>query len=664
MPYPTNLETARSVERIVRENGAIPATIGIIQGRVKIGLEAHELERLADVGNNSSVFKVSRRDISPVIALKKDGGTTCSSTLIFAAIAGIKVFATGGLGGVHRGAESSFYTRRSGFKSPWHLNDPISAATILHAQDQLRMNNGVMFAVPIPEQYEQVGQDIQKAVEIALQEADQQGISRRGKEVTPWLLKRVSELTAGKSLPSNIALIENTARFGAQIASEYARLAHGTVGSETQQSLPPATFNTTKDASRTTQSFQPRPASTKLVVVGASAVDITAQASKATPFTTHSTVPGAVHMSLGGVGRNMAEAAHRTLTASSEPYTHETVLVSAVGQDSFGRLLTEESKQIGMRTDGFLATPGSRTAVCNMSIDEDGGLIGGVADMDIIQSLETTAVLESLTRYNPVLVALDGNLSEDTLTSVVAFCNNRNTPVFFEPTSVAKSVRILPAVSTSKITRPPIAFASPNLLELAHMYNAAGSDPLELTQRTSWWEAIDSMNLGSNFRLELEQLSRRNASDHDPSRGTLSFLLERGIAQMGIHLLPFIQHLMIKCGDLGVVVIFRVTAPSAWSNEQTNIHARQVLVKGQTGGHLVLKHFPAIPLKVEDVVNVTGAGDSLVGSMLSSLLQNPSAFKDPLTLSQLVAHGQEAAVKTLQSSLAVSPLLSHAAVTL
>lgn len=283
MPHPTNLQTARSVEGIVRENGAIPATIGIIQGRVKIGLEGHELERLADAESNPSVVKVSRRDIGPVISLKKDGGTTCSSTLIFAALAGIKVFATGGLGGVHRGGETSmdvsadlqeltrcpvglvsagvksildigrtleyletlgvpvvsygdtsdfpaFYTRRSGFIAPWYTKNPHTAATILHTQHQLGMSNGVMFAVPIPDKYEQVGQDIQKAVEVALQEAETRGINGRGKEVTPWLLKRVSELTAGKSLPSNIALIENTARVGAQIASQYATLASGENG--------------------------------------------------------------------------------------------------------------------------------------------------------------------------------------------------------------------------------------------------------------------------------------------------------------------------------------------------------------------------------------------------------------------------------------------------
>ncbi|KAH8100660.1 indigoidine synthase A-like protein, partial [Cristinia sonorae] len=709
MPHPTNLHTARSIERIVRENGAIPATIGIIQGRVKIGLEPHELERLADVANNPSVVKVSRRDIGPVISLKGDGGTTCSSTLIFAALAGIKVFATGGLGGVHRGGERSmdvsadlqeltrcsvglvsagvksildigrtleyletlgvpvvsygetsdfpaFYTRRSGFQSPWHTNDSSTAASILLTQHQLGMNNGVMFAVPIPEKYELVGQEIQNAVELAVKEAEENGINRRGKEVTPWLLKRVSELTAGKSLPSNIALIENTA-----LNQGNGFIVYSHIESLVQLlfSLESASATLVKDspqASQTVAFDSPR-----LVVIGSSAVDISAQVVKDTDFVTHSTVPGAVTMSLGGVGRNMAEAAHRKLTATSTTFINDTVLVSAIGRDSFGRLLSDETKQIGMRTDGFINTISGRTAVCNLILDTCGGLTGGIADMDIIHSLDGDVVLGALNKYTPELVAVDGNLSEKALASVVQFCNKRHIPVFFEPTSVTKSARILPAIASSTATHPPISFASPNLLELAHMYKLAGESPLELTQRSTWWDAIDSMGLGSEFRMDLEQLSKRAASDNDPSKGRLSFLLDKGIAQMAIHLLPFLQHIIIKCGDVGVIVVFRTaaTSQSSWIHERSNVHARQVVARGQDGSCLVFKHFPAIHLTTEDIVNVTGAGDSLVGSILSSLVQIPHAFQDPSTLSQLVLQAQEAAVKTLQSPLAVSPLLSQ-----
>lgn len=176
------------------------------------------------------------------------------------------------------------------------------------------------------------------------------------------------------------------------------------------------------------------------------------------------------------------------------------------------------------------------------------------------------------------------------------------------------------------------------------MYKAVGEAPFELTRQRSWWDAINGMNLGSEYRMDLEQLSRRDASDHDPSRGTLSFLLDRGIAQMAIHLLPFIQRMVLKCGELGVIVVFKsiaeVGTASAWSNEHTNIQARQVVARGQTGTPLIFKHFPALPLETGHIVNVTGAGDSLVGSMLSTLLQTPQVFEDPSHLSIVVQHAQ------------------------
>ena len=275
-------------------------------------------------------------------------------------------------------------------------------------------------------------------------------------------------------------------------------------------------------------------------------------------------------------------------------------------------------------------------------------------------------------------MAVDGNLSERTLTAVVRFCNERAIPGecvhmglssdssdtlgpcsvlvsgvlsvictslltgYSEPTSVAKSTRILPSIAASNTGHAPIAFASPNLLELRHMYHTAGESPLELTQSTSWWTAVDNFNLGSEFRMDLERLSRRDASDSDSSKGTLSFLLDQGIAQMAIHLLPFIQHIVIKCGDLGVVVVFRLPPDqSGWASESSNIYARQVVALGQDGGKLVVKHFPALSLAAEDIVNVTGAGDSLVGSVLSTLLQTPQAFDNPTTLSAMIEEAQE-----------------------
>lgn len=188
-------------------------------------------------------------------------------------------------------------------------------------------------------------------------------------------------------------------------------------------------------------------------------------------------------------------------------------------------------------------------------------------------------------------------------------------------------------------------FASPNVLELTEMHMAARSEPLELTTHPTWWDAIDNMALGTPFRMNLEQLARQAACDHSPAKGTLAYLLEKGVAQMAVQLLPFFQHLIVKCGDLGIFTVFRIPADvakeSAWVNERTDIKLRQVVAQGKDGEIIVLKHFPALLLPEADAVNVTGAGDSVVGSILASAVGNPIAFQDPATLDRVVERAQK-----------------------
>ncbi|ETW86879.1 hypothetical protein HETIRDRAFT_377513 [Heterobasidion irregulare TC 32-1] len=716
MPYPVNLETAKSVERNVRSTGAIPATIGVIGGRVKIGLEPVQLEYLADIKTNPSSVKLSRRDLAAAIALKKDGGTTCSTTLIFAALAGIKAYnAFSILGGVHRGGENSldvsadlqelarcpvglvsagvksildigsyndiqetlgvpvftygktddfpaFYSTRSGFKSPWRVDSPQIAADVLYAQWKLGMSNGVLFGVPIPETYEAVGERIQQAVEQAVRESEENGVSKRGKEVTPWLLKRVGELTQGKSLASNVALIENTALVGGQIAVAYAKLA----ADQPQENylVPPLLVKTSAPSEQapSPSPTEEKPAA-KLLVVGSAAVDITSQASISDQGGgLHSTTPGSVSVSLGGVGRNMAEAAHRILMLQSTSSSSTTILISAVGGDSFGRLLVDEMGRMGMRTDGLVHFESSRSAVCNMVLDSGGNLVGGVADMDIISSLKPEKVLEYIQKHKPSLIAIDANVSSDVLKSIVIYAN-ANGVKSGEPTSVIKSTTILPAIAaslqTSNSALAPITFVSPNLLELSALYNGASNEPHELTSHPKWWAALDGLSLGTEFRLSLEQLSRCSASDEDSSKGTLAFLVDQGIAQMATNLLPFFQHLIIKCGPLGVILAMRIpaTGGSLFMLERSNPRRRYIVAHGATE-IVVFKHFPALTLPKKAVLNVTGAGDSLVGAILAAIAENQYVFEDPQTVDMAIDRAQRAAIRTLQSPLAVSPALS------
>ena len=271
MPYPLNVETAVKVENIIRENGAIPATIAILNGVLKVGLTEEEIEYL---GKTKDVVKTSRRDLPFIVANKLDGATTVASTMIIAALAGIKVFATGGIGGVHRGAQETFdisadlqelsqtnvavvcagaksildigltleyletqgvpvigyqtnelpafYTRKSGFSVDYKVDSPNEIASAIKVKWDLGLNGGVVIANPIPEEYAMDYDTITNAINDAIQEAEEKGI--KGKESTPFLLAKVKDITAGKSLDSNIQLVFNNALLGAKIAVELSKL--------------------------------------------------------------------------------------------------------------------------------------------------------------------------------------------------------------------------------------------------------------------------------------------------------------------------------------------------------------------------------------------------------------------------------------------------------
>lgn len=271
MPYPKNIEMAQNVSRIVRENGAIPATIAIINGVLKVGLTKEEIEFL---GTSKDVVKASRRDLPFVISKKLNGATTVATTMILADLAGVKVFATGGIGGVHRGAQETFdisadlqelantnvavicagaksildigltleyletngvpvigfgtdefpafYTRRSGFGVDYRVDSSLEVAEALKAKWDLNLKGGMVIGNPIPEQFEMDYDTITNAIETALREADENNIT--GKKVTPFLLDKVKTITAGQSLASNIELVYNNAKVAAQIATDLANL--------------------------------------------------------------------------------------------------------------------------------------------------------------------------------------------------------------------------------------------------------------------------------------------------------------------------------------------------------------------------------------------------------------------------------------------------------
>ncbi len=272
MPYPQNVETALNVERIIRENGAVPATIAIIGGRLKAGLTPEEIEYFGKKGQ--AIAKASRRDLALLCARGEDGATTVTTTMMIANMAGIRIFATGGIGGVHRGAETTmdisadleelaqtqvmvvcagaksildlgltleyletkgvpvigygtdelpaFYTRQSGFGVDYRVDTPEELAAAFRAQQDLGLRGGMLVTNPIPEEYAMPKAVIDKAIDEAISQCAAQGI--HGKATTPFLLAKVAELTGGDSLASNIRLVYNNAALAAKTAAALEKL--------------------------------------------------------------------------------------------------------------------------------------------------------------------------------------------------------------------------------------------------------------------------------------------------------------------------------------------------------------------------------------------------------------------------------------------------------
>lgn len=271
MPYPQNVQTALNVEKIIRENGCVPATIGIIEGTPIVGMNADEIELF---GKTKGICKVSRRDLPIIMSKKLWGATTVSTTMILANMAGIEVFVTGGIGGVHKGAQqtfdisadlqelahtnvtvvcagakaildlpltleyletqgvpvlgyksenlAAFYSKDSGLKLDYEMKDEAEIAKAIYYKRQMKLDGGILISNPIPDEYSIDNEYINKFIDDAINEASRLQI--KGKDTTPFLLKAIADATQNKSLDANIALIYNNAKVGANIAKEYCKL--------------------------------------------------------------------------------------------------------------------------------------------------------------------------------------------------------------------------------------------------------------------------------------------------------------------------------------------------------------------------------------------------------------------------------------------------------
>ena len=627
MPYPTNMEMAQEVEDIIRAAGATPATMAIMAGKIHVGLDRCRIEELATC--RSPAVKTSRRDMPWVLSQAVNGGTTVSGTMMVSHMAGVDVFVTGGIGGVHRGgtvtmdvsadltelgrtpvtvvsagvksildigltleyletqgvcvatfgdtkAFPAFYTRDSGFLAPYNVTNSREVAKLIMANKSINSSSGILIGVPIPESDAAHGDKIEDAIKTAVEEAKEKNIS--GRDVTPYILSRLNDLTGGESLKANLALVKNNAKVGAGIAVELANM-------KNSGCVSPPVVNRDEGAP---------------VVVGGSIYDFVVRLAEGELSLSGGTHGGSLRSSHGGVGRNVAAALGR-LGAGPR-------LVSAVGEDREGRDILVSGQGAGVDTDMVMVDTTARTATYTAFLDSQGDCKFGVGDMDI-HSLVSPAYIMS--REDDLkmssMIICDGNLSESSVHTLLQICSQHSVPFFYEPADLSKATKPLTSDHNNAIT-----YTSPNLNELNSMLATLPSPPEQI-------KILPSDNI------------------------------EEKVNEIGSAARQMLEHYGIKCivvtlSENGVVIVRR-GQPKDPLPTKTSLSRADL--DDDISGVWYPCHNPCT-----DVVSVSGAGDCLTAGFITAVLQGHSQ-------AAAVSGGMQAARLSCSVSAAVPDHLNH-----
>ncbi|XP_043495368.1 pseudouridine-metabolizing bifunctional protein C1861.05 [Polistes fuscatus] len=486
MPFPENFKTALKVEDAVKRQGAVPATIGIIDGIIHVGLDREQLKILSTT-NSGNTVKCSARDLSSVVSQKLNGGTTVSATMLIANLAGIPIMATGGIGGVHREAETTFdistdlielgrtpiavvcsgvksildigktleYLETQGvpvvnightynfpafycaetydqLKAPFKVKDSKDAADFIRIQRELNLSTGILLAVSVPKEHALNPNEVETEISKALEKAKRMHI--KGKNVTPLLLKELNEMTSGKFLKTNIALIENNAKVAAEIAKY---LCEGTQASTLSQH------------SKHLPAFKRSP-----VVVGAAILDTILQVEDSEIKLDGRMHAGQGRQSCGGVGRNVADALIKL-------GAHDTRFISVVGNDEPGTAIFQSLKGGG----GTLERSSDlSTASCTVIVDAKGECCFIVGEMSAFAAIDTDLIRKYQTQLEEAsIIVIDANLPAETMALILDIATHAKIPVWYEPTDVRVATKIFEIGSQWENT---LHFVSPNKNEL------------------------------------------------------------------------------------------------------------------------------------------------------------------------------------------------------
>ena len=691
MPYPQNLETALRVEAACRAHGATPATIAILDGVIHVGLEQAQLSTLAQLGEKC--HKCSRRDLALLVARKQHGATTVAATMIVAEMAGIDLFVTGGIGGVHRGVESSmdisadlselartpvavvcagvksildiaktlehletsgvavaaygaanfpaFFTRDSGIVAPSRVDSAAEAAAMVYTSLELGLGSGSVIAVPVPQSQAAQGQLIEQATTQALSDAATKGI--KGRDITPFLLARINKLTGGTSLASNIALILNNVAVGAEIAVQLARMKKekkALLQQQQQQQSASASSSTSSASSVVAASAFPSLLTGPLVAGGCN-LDLLGRPAPGTKFLLGTSNPGSLQRSWGGVGRNVAEVLGRL---GARPH-----LLSAVGTDDTGSNLLKHAREAGVQTQAVLRSDRAATSTYMAILDERGDLFTTIADMALADAITPDLLPSTEVLRGAPLVVVDGNVSREFAMEACVRARASRVPTLFEPTSVEKCARAIQPILQGLVT-----FVTPSAAELLAMHQLVQQQQQQQQQSSGSMQQQQQQQQQQQPHDGFQSVSR-DAFEHNESvlavetqaRSMLAAVASRAQAE-GRPVAPL--HIMVKRGAQGVMLASMLPAPAAAGASASSSAAPHVSVRFMPAGRLP-----------STLVNTSGAGDSCVGAFAWKLIQlGPQACsgQDLAAVARAVSYGMRAAEMTLCSPHSVSQDLS------
>ncbi|OAA37304.1 IdgA domain protein [Beauveria brongniartii RCEF 3172] len=687
---------------LVRSHGGIPAIIAIVDGLPKVGVSYQEILRMIE---DTGTVKASRRDIAYLVGMglngrKIHGGTTIAGTMLLAKAAGIRVFGTGGLGGVHRGGENSmdvsadltelgrtrvavigsgckgfldiprtlefletqgclvstfadgrqgsvdfpaFWARDSGIKSPSTVYTEKEAASIIYAQEKLGIESGMFFANPISEEHGIPASEMQAVIEQAVREANEKGFT--GNNNTPYILGRLRQLTSDKTVVANKALVHSNIIRATKVSVELSRLlspgSTKTGSSPLSQSLISAISRPTEAASEPAPALSPV---SNILVAGSVAVDLSCDySSPKTGITTpqsHVSNPSRISQSIGGVGRNVAVAAHLASGGSGVQFC------SMVGDDVAGHTVLTSLEASGLDTSSIMKLdhrqhPEGRTAQYVAVNDRNKDLVLAMADMNIFsQNSFSDHWRSTFATSKPKWLIVDGNWAPPQIRNWIRAGEENDAKVAFEPVSAEKSQGLFcPERGLPRLNLYPessISLASPNTYELAAMHTAAKENGY--FEPMDWFEVIDAFGM-------------RGARDRFVHLTSVE-LTDAGVPIQTIQLLPYIPTILTKLGPRGVLLtaILGKDDPRLRDrDEEAFILTRSPPTHPVVGG-VYMRLFPPVET-VKDIVSVNGVGDTFLGVLVSGLAQGGRVDK-------LVDVAQRGAVLTLKSAESVSPLLS------